>query len=232
MSQLENRFITVKTVNSNFQANNSPLPLKTVNIRVLTRISLYFFSQCGKSFLFIIFSVRYLNKIGHVTLLIYALKYNAEVQQGPNGVFFCRWGSVRADLTKPSLACLVVPTSAKALRYRQGPDQFSTIYPDQKQGKLVRASIGPYRNFYTETSRISILSEIQILPVLASTRAFLAWNILYYERSKRMPLLQCHVLSQQGSHLTTVVKELILKQDEFLTTVRTREVLRSKVGVA
>ena len=32
------------------------------------------------SFLFIILSVRYLNKIDHVTLLIYALKFNAEVQ--------------------------------------------------------------------------------------------------------------------------------------------------------
>ena len=90
----------MKTVILTFQANIPPLPLKTVNIRVLTRISLYFFSQCGKSFLFTIFSVRYLKKIGHVTLLLYALKYNSEVQWGPNSVLFCRWGSVRADLTK------------------------------------------------------------------------------------------------------------------------------------
>ena len=79
-------------------------------------------TQCGKSFLFIIFSVRYVKKIGHVTLLIYALKCIAEVQYGPNGVLFCRWGSVRADLTKPLLESLVWSASTKALRYQQGPD--------------------------------------------------------------------------------------------------------------
>ena len=34
---------------------------------------------------------------------------------GPNGVLFCRWGSVRADLTNPLLESLVGPTSTKAL---------------------------------------------------------------------------------------------------------------------
>ena len=38
ISKLENRFFTVKTVNLTFQANIPPLPLKTVNIRVSTRI--------------------------------------------------------------------------------------------------------------------------------------------------------------------------------------------------
>ena len=68
-----------------------------------------------------------------MTLLIYDLKYNAEVQYGPNGVFFCRWDSVRADLTKPLLESLVGPTTTKTLRYRQSR----------------QSPTNPYRNYYT-----------------------------------------------------------------------------------
>ena len=47
------------------------------------------------------------------------------------------------------LESLVGPTSTKELRCRRGLDQFSTLDPEQEQRKLVRAPLGPYRNFYT-----------------------------------------------------------------------------------
>ena len=39
------------------------------------------------------------------------------------------------------------------------------------------------------STELNVRNWYELLPVLASTLAFLAWNVLYYIRNKRMPLL-------------------------------------------
>ena len=56
ISYLENRFFTVKTVNLTFQANIPPLPLKMVNIRVVTLISPVLFLSVLENPFYLLFS--------------------------------------------------------------------------------------------------------------------------------------------------------------------------------
>ena len=55
----------------------------------------------------------------------------------------------------------------------------------------------------------------ELLPVLASTRAFLAWNVLYYERNKRIPLLLVSYAVREMFSPDYGCKKLILFQYEF-----------------